>query len=145
MRRDTHPPTAGFLLLALLVAPAVAQQAAPSRAETRQLLTAIDAVEIEKDPRFADHESRLENRAALQDAIEDKLSARPTAEWVTILNAAGFPCGPIYSMDEVFADPQVKHLRMTERVEHPVDGELELLRLPLTFSETPARCWGSDK
>jgi len=102
-----------------------------------RFLTAIDADEIEKDPRFADHESRLENRAALQDAIEDKLSARPTAEWVAILNAAGFPCGPIYSMDEVFADPQVEHLKLTRTVDHATDGPVTLLRHPVTFSETP--------
>jgi formyl-CoA transferase len=102
-----------------------------------RFLKAIDAEEIEKDPRFADHPSRLENRAALQEAIEARLCNRPTAEWVTILNAAGLPCGPIYSMDEVFADPQVEHLELAQSVDHATDGPVALLRHPVTFSETP--------
>jgi len=93
--------------------------------------------------RFADHPSRLQHRDALMAACEAKLAARPSSEWVEILNAAGLPCGPIYSMDEVFADPQVKHLRMTEVVEHPRDGKLALVRLPLTFSDTPASIRGA--
>jgi len=102
-------------------------------------LDAIGGADIAVDPRFADHATRLQHRDELMAACEKKLAAKTSAEWVEILNAAGLPCGPIYSMDEVFADPQVEHLRMTEVVEHPVDGELELLRLPLTFSETQAR------
>jgi len=101
-------------------------------------LDAIDGADIAADPRFASHTSRLQHRDELMAECEKKLAARPSAEWIEILNAAGLPCGPIYSMDEVFADPQVKHLRMTSEVEHPIDGGVELLRLPLTFSDTPA-------
>ena len=64
--------------------------------------------------------------------------AKTTDEWVSILNEAGLPCGPILAVDEVFEDPQVRHLEMAQPVVHPVDGELDLVRLPLTFSETPA-------
>lgn len=106
-------------------------------------LEAIDGADIAADPRFADHASRLQHRDELMAACEAKLAARPSAEWVEILNAVGLPCGPIYSMDEVFADPQVVHLRMTDVVEHPRDGKLELVRLPITFSETPASIRGA--
>ncbi|MBW2271351.1 MAG: CoA transferase, partial [Deltaproteobacteria bacterium] len=105
----------------------------------KAFLRAIDAEEIEEDARFADHESRLEHRAALQDVIEEKLSARPTDEWVAILDAAGLPCGPVYSMDQVFADPQVEHLQLAQTVEHAADGQVTLLRHPVTFSQTPTR------
>ncbi|MBW1884106.1 MAG: CoA transferase [Deltaproteobacteria bacterium] len=102
-----------------------------------RFLKAIDGEEIEKDARFADHKSRLKNRAALQQAIEEKLFARPTKEWVKILNAVDLPCGPVYAMNEVFADPQVEHLELTQTVDHAADGPVTLLRHPVTFSETP--------
>lgn len=52
--------------------------------------------------------------------------------------AAEIPCGPILALDEVFANPQVSHLRLTRRVQQDLDGDLELLRHPVTFSQTPA-------
>ncbi|MCH2171365.1 CoA transferase [Myxococcota bacterium] len=96
------------------------------------------ASDIGVDPRFQDHAARSAHREELVTACEEKLQARPTHEWVPILNDAGLPCGPIYGMDEVFADPQVQHLGMAGRVNHPDDGDLEVVRLPLNFSETPA-------
>jgi len=104
-----------------------------------RFLTAIDGEEIEDDPRFASHEARLENRADLTLVIEEKLSARPTREWVEILNDADLPCGPVYAMDEVFSDPQVEYLHLTQTVDHAIDGPVSLLRHPVTFSKTPTR------
>jgi crotonobetainyl-CoA:carnitine CoA-transferase CaiB-like acyl-CoA transferase len=101
-------------------------------------LEAIEGGELADDPDFATWEARSRNGAALHEAIEVKLAKRGSAEWVEILNAAGLPCGPVLALDEVFADPQVQHLQLTRTVEHEQDGEMELLRLPLTFSETPA-------
>lgn len=103
-----------------------------------RFLEAIDGSELDDDPRFCDWKARSENRAELREAVEAKLAARSSAEWVEILNDADLPCGPILSMDEVFADPQVRHLGLTRRVTHAVDGDVELLRLPTTFSDTPA-------
>ena len=103
-----------------------------------RFVEAIDGQELADDPRFADFLSRVRNREPLRRAVEEKLQARGSAEWVEILTAADLPCGPILALDEVFADPQVEHLQLTRRVEHATDGQLELLRLPITFSETPA-------
>src|SRR4029077_12212528 len=50
---------------------------------------------------------------------------------------AGAPCGPVYKMDEVFADPQVRHLAMTEPVEHPALGRLAIVRNAVRMTETP--------
>jgi formyl-CoA transferase len=57
---------------------------------------------------------------------------------VELLNASGVPCGPIYRMDEVFADPQVKHLGAAARVRHPRLGEIGVLAQPIRLSRTPA-------
>jgi crotonobetainyl-CoA:carnitine CoA-transferase CaiB-like acyl-CoA transferase len=63
---------------------------------------------------------------------------RTTGDWVERL-ADVVPCGPVLAIDEVFADPQVEHLHLTRTVEHPTRGAIEVLRPPLTFSDTPAR------
>jgi formyl-CoA transferase len=55
-----------------------------------------------------------------------------------ILNRAGVPCGPIYAMDEVFADPQVRHLGCAVPVQHPQLGEIRLLNQMVGLSRTPA-------
>jgi crotonobetainyl-CoA:carnitine CoA-transferase CaiB-like acyl-CoA transferase len=98
---------------------------------------AIGGDEIATDPRFADHASRLRNREALAAAVNALLERRTTREWIEILSEADLPCGPVNAMDEVFADPQMKHLEMTRRVNHARDGDVELIRHPVTFSETP--------
>jgi len=90
------------------------------------------------DPRFDSAAKRSANRAELNALIAERLRARTTAEWVEALNQAGVPCGPVYRMDEVFADPQVEHLGMTEPVEHPALGRLDILRNAVRMTDGPA-------
>lgn len=104
-----------------------------------RFLEAIDGSELAANPLFADPVLRNRNRETLRVAIEEKLRAKTTAEWVEILTLADLPCGPVLSLDQVFEDPQVRHLELTRKVVHPKDGELELLRHPVTFSDTPTR------
>jgi len=66
------------------------------------------------DPRFADGKARSTNRDALNALIEAKTLTNTTAHWVAALNEAGVPCGPINSIDQVFADPQVQHLGIAQ-------------------------------
>jgi crotonobetainyl-CoA:carnitine CoA-transferase CaiB-like acyl-CoA transferase len=89
------------------------------------------------DPRFASTASRSANRAELNALIAEQLRTRSTASWVAALNEAGVPCGPVYRMDEVFADPQVRHLEMTQAVEHPELGRLDLLRNAVRMTDGP--------
>jgi len=58
--------------------------------------------------------------------------------WIDILNKAGVPCGPIYQMDEVFADEQVKHLKMAAPVHHPRLGDIEVVNQAVELSRTPS-------
>src|SRR5436305_265055 len=81
--------------------------------------SAIGAEHLGKDPRFTTDKLRSDNRAALNCAIAEKTRTRSSREWIDILNAAGVPCGPIYKMNEVFADPQVAALGMAADVHHP--------------------------
>ena len=77
----------------------------------------IDAESLLADPRFATGRDRYRNREAVNAAVETALRRAPTDHWVKTLNAMGIPCGPVLAIDAVFADPQVRHLRMARTIE----------------------------
>jgi formyl-CoA transferase len=87
---------------------------------------------------FADNAARSANRVVLNAAIADVTATRTSAEWVHLLNEAGVPTGPIYSVDQVFADPQVQHIRAAVPVPHPQLGEVRVINQAVTLSRTPA-------
>jgi crotonobetainyl-CoA:carnitine CoA-transferase CaiB-like acyl-CoA transferase len=103
-----------------------------------RFVTAIDGRDIADDPRFHTARERTAHRDELHAACEVKLQSRTSAEWIEVLNDAGVPCGPIYTVDQTFADPQVKHLDMVKTVHHPNYGDLNIVRSPVTLSRTPA-------
>ena len=103
-----------------------------------RLCEAIDRKDLLERAEFKGDANRSKNRAALNAELNAALRARPSAEWIEILNRAGVPCGPIYSMDKVFADPQVEHLRIAESVTHPRLGALRLIGQAARLSRTPA-------
>jgi crotonobetainyl-CoA:carnitine CoA-transferase CaiB-like acyl-CoA transferase len=102
-----------------------------------RLCKVIGMPELMTHPDFSNFKLRHKNRAALMVAIEEKTSKRTSAEWVEELNKAGVPCGPIYSMNEVFVDPQVKHLGMAAPTHHPVLGDIELVAQGVRLSKAP--------
>jgi crotonobetainyl-CoA:carnitine CoA-transferase CaiB-like acyl-CoA transferase len=111
--------------------------AAAGSAIWKRLCDAIGRPDLMDDVRFKSAEGRAANRAALADKINAVLATRPSLDWVESLNAAGVPCGPIHSMDEVFADAQVKHLNAAVSVEHPTLGTLNILNQAIKLSRTP--------
>jgi crotonobetainyl-CoA:carnitine CoA-transferase CaiB-like acyl-CoA transferase len=86
--------------------------AGPSGRLLRRFCDAIGRPDLPTDPRFDSGAKRSANRAELNEIVAAALRERTTAEWVAALNEAGVPCGPVYAMDEVFADAQVRHLGM---------------------------------
>ncbi|MDE2485959.1 MAG: CoA transferase [Alphaproteobacteria bacterium] len=76
---------------------------------------------------------RAQDRAALNAAISEETVKRPSAWWVEALEGAGVPCGPILSIDQVFADPQVRHLAMAAPVDHPRLGPIHMLDSPINM------------
>jgi len=85
------------------------------------------------DPRFSSNRTRFENRDILRQAVAEILKQRDSESWIEALNAAGVPCGPIYTIDEVFADAQVRHLNTTHRFTSPHMGALEVLAQPIVM------------
>jgi formyl-CoA transferase len=111
--------------------------AGPSGRLLRSLCVVIGLPGLPDDPRFDSAAKRSANREELNALIAERLRTKTTAEWVDALNQAGVPCGPVYRMDEVFADPQVEHLVMTEPVQHPALGRLEILRNAVRMTDGP--------
>jgi crotonobetainyl-CoA:carnitine CoA-transferase CaiB-like acyl-CoA transferase len=91
------------------------------------------------DERFSSPGRRYHNRDAMNAEIEAITATHTSAHWIGLFNDAGVPAGPIYRIDEVFADPQVKHLGMAAPVVHPQLGPIELVAQPITMSDTPFR------
>jgi crotonobetainyl-CoA:carnitine CoA-transferase CaiB-like acyl-CoA transferase len=94
--------------------------------------------QLATDERFRTNELRAKNRAALNAEMNKALATRSSAEWIEALNGIGVPCGPIYKMDEVFADAQVKHLGVAAEVSHPRLGRYKILNQAVKLSRTPA-------
>ena len=110
----------------------------------QRLCRAIGADALLDHPDYATAAERSKNRNALNVEIERYLASGTSAEWVERMSAAEVPCGPIYAMDEVFADPQVKHLDVVGHVETPDKrGTLHLLKQPVSLSRTPSRLVGA--
>ena len=99
---------------------------------------AIDAAELVDNPKYATGPLRSTNRDALNAEIEIKTRTRNTTEWVRDLNAAGVPCGPIYKIDEMFEDEQVRHLGIVKDVPNELGREIKLVAQPFTLSRTPS-------
>ena len=94
--------------------------------------------ELATDDRFRTNELRAKHRTALNAEMNKALATRSSAEWIEALNGIGVPCGPIYKMDEVFADAQVKHLGVAAEVSHPRLGRYKVLNQAVKLSRTPA-------
>ena len=103
----------------------------------RRLCEALGVPQLSTDPRYATGKSRSDNRDALNAEIETITKGRTSAAWIEALNKAGVPSGPIYRMNEVFDDPQVKHLGITRTVKHPVLGDVEVIGQAIELSRTP--------
>ena len=95
---------------------------------------AIEAEEFLSDPRYANGTTRSQHRDVLNEAIETYTQRYASEELIALLNKAGVPCGPIYTIDQVFNDPQVQHLGMAQTVQHPVLGPIQLVGQPFTLS-----------
>ncbi|MGO4738969.1 CaiB/BaiF CoA transferase family protein [Bosea sp. 2KB_26] len=102
-----------------------------------KLCETIGAPELIGDPRFQSVPDRAANRPALNAAINTCTRTRDTLDWIACLNDAGVPCGPILTLDQTFADPQVQHLEAVWDLEHPQLGMISVLGQPFKLSRTP--------
>jgi crotonobetainyl-CoA:carnitine CoA-transferase CaiB-like acyl-CoA transferase len=110
--------------------------AGPSGRLWTRFCDAIGRPDLPTDERFDSAAKRHEHRSELNGIIADRLRTRTAVEWVDAFAGAGVPAGPVYTLDQTFADAQVTHLEMTAPVQHPVLGRLDLVRHPVTMTGT---------
>jgi crotonobetainyl-CoA:carnitine CoA-transferase CaiB-like acyl-CoA transferase len=113
--------------------------AGPSGRLWTRFCETIGLTRLRTDERFDSAAKRHQHRGELNGLIADRLRTRTTAEWVDAFAEAGVPAGPVYTIDQTFADPQVRHLDMTAFVQHHALGPLELVRHPVTMSGSDGR------
>lgn len=99
----------------------------------------IGAPELVSHPDYTTAQARSKNRDALNAEINKRTETKSTEYWVNSFNEAGVPCGPIYSIDQVFEDAQVKHLGMAQDVPNEQDRHIRLVSQPVTLSRTPSK------
>ena len=88
------------------------------------------------DPRFATNSARMQNRAALEAEMEAVLTTNTTEHWVGVLEAAGVPCGPVYTYGQMFTDPQVKHRGLIQYAKDAELGEVPHIRTPVKIGNS---------
>ena len=101
-----------------------------------RMCEAIGAPQLATHADYSTSALRSKNRDKLHDELETHFAKRDTAAWIEILNKAGVPSGPIYSIDQAFADPQAKSLGMVQKV-----GDVPYLGQPVTLSRTPSHAY----
>jgi formyl-CoA transferase len=105
----------------------------------RRVCEGIARSDMLENPDFKGEQNRSKNRVALNAEINKALASRTTGEWIGVLTAAEVPCGPIYSIDKVFDDPQVRHIGAAASVKSAKLGEIRIVNQAVKLSRTPAR------
>jgi crotonobetainyl-CoA:carnitine CoA-transferase CaiB-like acyl-CoA transferase len=100
---------------------------------------ALGAPDLVNRPEYATGPDRSKNRKALNAEINKLTEKKSSETWVKEFNAAGVPCGPIYSIDQVFADAQVEHLGIAQDVPNDEGRHIRLVGQPFTLSRTPSK------
>jgi len=93
--------------------------------------------ELAADPAYATNSARVANRETLAPQVAEILKTRTTREWIAALEPAAVPCGPINTIDQVFAEPQAKARGLATRMTHAGGMEVPGVASPLRFSKTP--------
>ena len=100
---------------------------------------ALGAGAMLKNPDYQSAKLRSQNRKALNAEIDTYTAKKSSAEWIEIFNKAGVPAGPIYSIDQMFADPQVRHLGIAQDVTKQNGSKMTVVGQPIALSRTPSK------
>jgi len=110
---------------------------AANQANWLRLVEVIDRSELAEDPRFIDNAGRMQNLSSLIEILTSSFKQHDTVEWLTRLEAAGVPAGPVLSIGDMLQDPQVRAREMVLEVDHSRLGPIKTLGSPVKFSTTP--------
>jgi crotonobetainyl-CoA:carnitine CoA-transferase CaiB-like acyl-CoA transferase len=105
----------------------------------QRLCQALDREDLLADPRFTTNADRMERRDVLAGELESVLKSRDTEDWVAALLAVGVPCGPLRDYKQVCQDPHTLARDMVVTMQHPAEGEIRGLGIPVKLSDTPGQ------
>jgi crotonobetainyl-CoA:carnitine CoA-transferase CaiB-like acyl-CoA transferase len=103
----------------------------------KRFCEAAEATHLLSDPDYATGPQRSKNRKKLNEVVSEITKQKPSTYWIELLNEVGVPCGPVYTIDQVFADPQVQHLEMARPMDHKRLGELQVVGQAINMMKTP--------
>jgi crotonobetainyl-CoA:carnitine CoA-transferase CaiB-like acyl-CoA transferase len=101
------------------------------------LTDAVGRPDLRDDPRFVTRELRVANYRDYHVTLAGIFATAPRQDWLDRLRRRDVPCGPIYDIQEVFDDPQVRHLGLPIELQHPIKGSVRLSGSAVTLRETP--------
>ncbi|MFT6581140.1 MAG: formyl-CoA transferase [Alphaproteobacteria bacterium] len=102
-----------------------------------RMCEAMGADDLGSDERFRTGEERTDHREELNERMSVYTRTKSSDEWIEIMNDAGVPCGPIYPIDQMFANEQVQHLGIAKSVQHAELGELKVVGQAVNLTTTP--------
>jgi crotonobetainyl-CoA:carnitine CoA-transferase CaiB-like acyl-CoA transferase len=108
------------------------------------LCNGLNIPEIAKDSRYLTNSSRVDNRKSLLSVLEKIFLTKTRDEWYEILNGNGFPVGPLRNVQEAFQCKQAQHRGMVQQLQHPVVGNIQLPRTPISFASPPTSILGEE-
>jgi crotonobetainyl-CoA:carnitine CoA-transferase CaiB-like acyl-CoA transferase len=101
------------------------------------LTDAIGRAELRDDPRFLSRDQRVKNYKDFRAILQSVFETAPRQHWLDAMRARDVPCGPLYDVQEVFDDPQVRHLGLPIELNHPKKGKVRLSGSAVSLSQTP--------
>lgn len=123
---QTFPTSDGWIIVA-----------AANDNQYRQFVTVGGQAQLANDPLFLSNPLRVQNREKLIPQLEQMTKQKTKAEWVSLLEQANVPCGPINNVHEVFENEQLLSRNMLQNIRHPTIGDLKLVANPIKLSKTP--------
>ena len=100
-------------------------------------LTLVGEQNLIEDPRFSSQTERTKNIDALYEIVSDSMKTRTTSDWLITLTDADIPAGPMNSPEDLFDCPHLDAVGMFPEIEHPTEGRIKHIKVPVTFSKTP--------
>ena len=144
LKEKRNPPRLGnrspmALILDLRTKDGDLMVAIPSTKFWKILCQLVNLPELATDPRFRTTALRLKHQQVLMDLLDPRFTAETTAVWVERLAAAGLPCGPVRSYEEIVADPQLAHNGTFLPLDHEVAGKTQVVNAPFRIRHIPVR------
>jgi len=116
----------GFIILAI-----------GNDAQFARFCALADKPDLATDERYQKNSARVRFRDSLLPIVSEVMRSKSSADWLELLNQRGIPCGPINNLDQVFADPQVRHRGLQFDLAHPTAGRVASVANPIKLSQTP--------